>query len=176
MIWEQRSGFLYWKNIWNVFWKVFSSQCLKSSFFVQKFNFDFSRKFFGVKKNSWKCCGFELFSYWQFWFDEKNRENVGICQNWIFGKKIDFSNSVFFTEKVAKWDFFWIIFKHCDFWCRHLTNCKKWSLLMLTSRFTSKGKQKWNRRSTLFENHRKSIIQHCERSELRLHFEWTKVN
>ena len=27
---------------------------------------------------------------------------------------------------------------------------------------------------TVFENHRKSRIQHCERSELRLHFEWTK--
>ena len=27
----------------------------------------------------------------------------------------------------------------------------------------------------MFENHRKSLIQHCERSELRLHFEWTKV-
>ena len=26
----------------------------------------------------------------------------------------------------------------------------------------------------MFENHRKSRIQHCERSELRLHFEWTK--
>ena len=26
------------------------------------------------------------------------------------------------------------------------------------------------------ENYRKSLIQHCERSELRLHFEWTKVN
>ena len=30
--------------------------------------------------------------------------------------------------------------------------------------------------STVFENHRKSLIQHCERSEQRLHFEWTKVN
>ena len=30
--------------------------------------------------------------------------------------------------------------------------------------------------STVFENHRKSRIQHCERSELRLHFEWTKVH
>ena len=29
---------------------------------------------------------------------------------------------------------------------------------------------------TVFENHRKSLIQHCEQSELRLHFEWTKVN
>ena len=27
---------------------------------------------------------------------------------------------------------------------------------------------------TLFENDRKSLIQHCERSELLLHFEWTK--
>ena len=26
----------------------------------------------------------------------------------------------------------------------------------------------------VFENHRKSLIQHCERSELRLHFEWKK--
>ena len=29
---------------------------------------------------------------------------------------------------------------------------------------------------TVFENHRKGLIQHCERSELRLHFERTKVN
>ena len=36
----------------------------------------------------------------------------------------------------------------------------------------------WNK-STVVENQRKSLIQriqHCERSELRLHFEWTKVN
>ena len=31
------------------------------------------------------------------------------------------------------------------------------------------------RRRTVFENHRKSLIQCCERSELRLHFECTKV-
>ena len=30
--------------------------------------------------------------------------------------------------------------------------------------------------STVFENHRKSLIQHCERSELRLHFEGAKVH
>ena len=30
--------------------------------------------------------------------------------------------------------------------------------------------------STVFENHPKSRIRHCERSELRLHFEWAKVN
>ena len=26
------------------------------------------------------------------------------------------------------------------------------------------------------ENNRKSLIQHCERSELRLHFEWPKIH
>ena len=31
-------------------------------------------------------------------------------------------------------------------------------------------------RTTMFENHRKSLIQYCERSELCLHFEWRKVN
>ena len=34
----------------------------------------------------------------------------------------------------------------------------------------------WKKRFTVFENHRKSLIQHCERSELSLHFEWTKVH
>ena len=49
------------------------THCSKSSFFVQKFNFDFPRKLsiFWVK-NSWKCCGFRLFSCWQLWFHEKN--------------------------------------------------------------------------------------------------------
>ena len=31
-------------------------------------------------------------------------------------------------------------------------------------------------RFKVFENRKKSRIRHCERSELRLHFEWTKVN
>ena len=31
--------------------------------------------------------------------------------------------------------------------------------------------------SRVFENHRKSLIlHHCERSELRLHFDWIKVH
>ena len=68
-------------------------------------NFDFTRKI--VKKiwvkNSWKCCGFGLFSCWQLWFHEKNCQKnlseklvkmLGFCQNWIFGQKFDFSNSV----------------------------------------------------------------------------------
>ena len=68
-------------------------------------NFDFTRK--NVKniwmKNSWKCFGFGLFSCWQLWFQEKNGQKklgeklvkmLGFCQNWIFGQKFDFSNSV----------------------------------------------------------------------------------
>ena len=39
-----------------------------------------------------------------------------------------------------------------------------------------KVKRKKEHLFTVFENHRKSSIQHCERSELRLHFEWTKVD
>ena len=31
--------------------------------------------FFGVK-NSWKCCGFGLFSCWQLWFHEKNSASL----------------------------------------------------------------------------------------------------
>ena len=78
------------------------AHCSKSSFFVQKFNFDF----FGwktrenvvvldflavdnfdftrtiVKKNSvknlWKCCDFGLISCWKLWFHEKNcPKNLG---------------------------------------------------------------------------------------------------
>ena len=34
-------------------------------------------EFFGVK-NSWKCCGFGLFTCWQLWFHEKNcQKNLG---------------------------------------------------------------------------------------------------
>ena len=44
-----------------------------------------------------------------------------------------------------------------------------------TSRFNNNAMDK-PYQSTVFENHRKSLIHHCERSELRLHFEWTKVD
>ena len=81
------------KKVWNF------SNCLKSSFFVQKFNFDFPRKlpnFFGVKK-SWKCGGYGLLSCWQLWFHEKNcqkkfgwktRENVEGLSKLNFWTKI----------------------------------------------------------------------------------------
>ena len=44
-------------------------------------------------------------------------------------------------------------------------------------RFTIKSRSFWKKtQSTVFENHRKSLIQDCERSELRLYFERKKVN
>ena len=74
--------------------------------FCPKIQFRFPEKiveFFWVK-NSWKCCGFGLFSCWQLWFHEKNCQKKigmknswkcwGICENRIFGQKFDFSNSV----------------------------------------------------------------------------------
>ena len=71
-----------WKEI---IWKrnsPYNTTLLQIFIFCRKFNFDFPRKLaiFWVK-NSWKCCGFGLFSYWQLWFHEKvgwkTHENVG---------------------------------------------------------------------------------------------------
>ena len=74
------------------------AHCSKSTFFVQKFNFDFPRKlsvFLGEK--SWKCCDFGLFSCWQRWFHEKicqknfgwkTRENVWVLSKLNFWTKI----------------------------------------------------------------------------------------
>ena len=55
-----------------------------------------------------------------------------------------------------------------------------WSLQNLLMMHPNLG-QPWKNETkaeqrTVFENHRKSLIQHCERSELCLHFEGTKVN
>ena len=49
----------------------------------------------------------------------------------------------------------------CQRGCK-MSQCLKWSDILESS--------------TVFENHIKSLIQHCERSELHLHFKWTKVN
>ena len=86
--------------------------CSKSSFFVQKFNFDCARKLSMCwVKNSWKGCGYGLFSFWQLWFHEKNCQIIwggklvkmlGFCQNWIFGQKFDFSNSVIVSTQKGK--------------------------------------------------------------------------
>ena len=49
--------------------------------------------FFGVK-NSWKCCGFGLFSCWQLWFHEKN------CQKNFWVKNLSKLNCFFFFFKI----------------------------------------------------------------------------
>ena len=63
---------------------------------------------------------------------------------------------------------------------RHMfdwSDWKDWYILKL-ARYYGPQCSKISRFSpiTVFENQKKSLIQHCERSELRLHFEWTKVN
>ena len=81
------------------------THCSKSSFFVQKFNFDFPRKlsiFWGVK-NSWKCWCFGLFSCWQLWFHEKN------CQK-NFGWKTRENEEVW--SKLNFWTKIWL-FEWC---------------------------------------------------------------
>ena len=81
------------------------SHCSKSSFFVQKFNFDFPRKlsiFWGWKSRE-NVVGLGSLAVDNFDFTRKIvKENLGeklvkmlgFCQNWIFGQKFDFSNSV----------------------------------------------------------------------------------
>ena len=80
------------------------SHCSKSSFFVQRFNFEFPRKLsiFWVE-NSWKYCVLRLFSCWQLWFHEKNCQQnlgeklvkmLGFCFEFL-DKKFEFSNSVY---------------------------------------------------------------------------------
>ena len=54
------------------------------------------------------------------------------------------------------------------YWSWYFLQAKHW---MMFDNDVDKGPGEY----TVFENHRKSLIQHCKRSELRLHFEWTKV-
>ena len=79
--------------------RLFVKNFQVSLFFSAKIQLWFPEKivdFFGVK-NSWKCCGFGLFSCWQLWFHEKNcqkdfgwktRENGGDLSKLNFWKKI----------------------------------------------------------------------------------------
>ena len=91
--------------------ETLGSHCSKSSIFVQKFNL-ISRencRFFGVK-NSWKCCGFGLFSFWQLWFHEKNcqKKKIGWKTHenvWVLSRlNFDISNSVKFLARKFKLD------------------------------------------------------------------------
>ena len=85
-VWELMVFFIPWRfkvnnSEWGTLFQIF--------IFSPKIQLWFPMKivdFLGVK-NSWKCCGFGLFSCWQLWFHEKNcqknfgrktRENVGV--------------------------------------------------------------------------------------------------
>ena len=74
---------------------------------------------------------------------------------------VEIETAVRETELVQT-DFFLEIFPEMSF--------QAWGIKRLFVTVTKSVK------NTVFENHRKCLIQHCERSELRLHFEWTKVN
>ena len=76
-----------------------TSHTVRNLYFLSKNSTMISRengRFFWVK-NSWKCCGFGLFSCWQLWFHAKNcqknfgwktRENVGVLSKLNFWTKI----------------------------------------------------------------------------------------
>ena len=51
-----------------------------------------------------------------------------------------------------------------------------WLCLILANEGTNEGRGYHDTACTVFENHRKNLIQQCERSELHLHFKWIKVH
>ena len=101
---------------------VIWSHCSKSSFFVQKFNFDFPTTlsiFLGWKTRE-NVVVLDFFAVDNFDFtrkivkkilDEKLVKMLGFCQNWILGQKFDFSNSVM---KCKIMRLFSVISKHCN--------------------------------------------------------------
>ena len=154
---------------------------------------------------------------------------LGFCQNWIFGQKFDFSNSVSCEVSACsqhdmqsstlisflqfKLDLYIMCIQReeptlnifCLFqisFSLEISTKRESSFLLpllknllrtlkiwrfskkknISSQFACQTVQVLNFENlgsplgTVFENHRKSLILHCERSELRLHFEWTKVN
>ena len=73
---------------------------LKLLKFCPKIQLWFSRKFrFFWVKNSWKCCGFGLFSCWQFWFHEKNCQKIFWVKNsWKCLSKLNFWTKIWLFE------------------------------------------------------------------------------
>ena len=64
-----------------------------------------------------------------------------------------------------------------DNWSEIKEALKAVNKLQINNKNNNKNNNKKKiQRCTVFENHRKSLIQHCKRSKLHLHFEWTKVN
>ena len=103
---------------------IISVHCSKSSFFVQKFNFNFPRKlsnFFGWKTRE-NVVVLDFLAVDNFDFTRKIVKNIFceklvkmlvICQNWIFGQKFDFSNSVQVQDRQLLIYYLIFIFQQC---------------------------------------------------------------
>ena len=100
-----------------------NKHCSKSSFFVQKFNFDFPRKLsiFLSGKTRENVVVLDFLAVDNFDFTRKIVKNIlgeklvkmlGFCQNSIFGQQFDFSNSVEMLERREMK----ISFYCCVFW------------------------------------------------------------
>ena len=80
-VWELMVFFIPWRfkvnnSEWGTLFQIF--------IFSPKIQLWFPMKivdFLGVK-NSWKCCGFGLFSCWQLWFHEKNCQIFLVKNSW----------------------------------------------------------------------------------------------
>ena len=91
------------------------------------------------------------------------------------GKRRETSNGI---PKTCLWFVLlsWSGFGAASIWSHWLEWFLHFQYVGFAYQFESTTRHPIQSKLTVFENHRKSSIQHCERSELRLHFEWTKVN
>ena len=106
---------------------------------------------------------------------------VDFSENWFFGQFFRFSYSALsntyskltdLRSRKVSLRIHLILLEFISNNCKEVNPWKTWvGKLPILFMYNT---LKWN--NTVFENHRKSRIQHCERSELRLHFEWTIVH
>ena len=105
VLWKFWKSFRHCKSVFSSRlrrdWFAYLLTLFKIFIFCPKIQLWFPEKivdFFWVK-NSWKCCGFGLFSCWQLWFHEKNCQKNLVKNLWkcwglvkieFFGQKCDF--------------------------------------------------------------------------------------
>ena len=103
---------------------------------------------------------------------------VDFSENWFFGQFFRFSYSALsntyskltdLRSRKVSLRIHLILLEFINNNCNEVNPWKTWvGKLPILFMYNT---LKWN--NTVFENHRKSRIQHCERSELRLHQKWT---